>query len=352
MSSQGWVDLSPVAPNGLGSSQAAAGGSSVALLCEGAGGPMVCLTWPSTQAWEASLRVPQHCLSESLAQPGQGASCTAPQRQRSSRLCQQQGPQSNSNLQPCNPISLCFFFLWGHFNFKRPTFCSRDACPLGCISLEQAAAIPSHLSFKVVRYKCRGPRFCPASIPCTQRFRTKLPEEDQGGSQKIAVPRLGLETPFSCFGDRGVSVNVSKGRSLLCSQALRWEVERSVPWSGCDISQPAVLSCSWWKKLWLGIFPSSHLTTRSCCLTAQQACSTFATQKCLCFTDVVWAQKPGPAPTITRDAPTGSGCFGSSPWGTGKAERFSERFQYCRGFPSTQEQFLKPPAHQTLSIEL
>lgn len=47
-------DLSPVAPNGLGSSQVAAGGRSVALLCKGAGGPMVCLTYPSAKAWEAS----------------------------------------------------------------------------------------------------------------------------------------------------------------------------------------------------------------------------------------------------------------------------------------------------------
>lgn len=87
--------------------------------------------------------------------------------------------------------------------------------------------------------------FLPSKPPCMQRFRTKLPQQDQSGSQIIAVPGLGLETPFSCFGDWGVSINVSKGRSLLCSQALRWEVERSVPWSGCDISQLAVLLCGW-----------------------------------------------------------------------------------------------------------
>lgn len=159
-------DLSPVAPNGLGSSQVAAGGRSVALLCKGAGGPMVCLTYPSAKAWEASRHVPQRCLSESLVHLGQGASCKAPPMPALLMDLPAKGAteqQQTAALQ-CHP-SLFLFSMRPFQNFKRPTFCLRDMWSLGCMSLEQAAAIPSsHLSFKVVRYKCRGPRFCPANL--------------------------------------------------------------------------------------------------------------------------------------------------------------------------------------------
>lgn len=75
-----------------------------------------------------------------------------------------------------------------------------------------------------------------AAMQCSQ---TKLSEMDRHSSQKFTIPSLGLEFPFSCFGDKFWS----QGTSLLCFQALWCEAECSVPWPGCAISQP-VLGCT------------------------------------------------------------------------------------------------------------
>lgn len=132
------------------------------------------------------------------------------------------------------PSSFLFFFFSHKASSKLHTsnIFLRDAS-----ALEQAAAVPlSHSAPKLCVTDAEGcVRALTASLQCSGK---KLPEMDQHSSQKLTVPSLGLEIPFSCFGDKFWA----QGTSLLGSQALRWKAECSMPWPGCDISQP-VLGC-------------------------------------------------------------------------------------------------------------
>lgn len=101
---KGW---SPVASNGLGSSWVVVGGSLVALVCEGGGGPMGCLTYPPTKVWEASRRLLQRCsIASQRAWHNLGKEPLAglPPPQPFSWLRWQKGPQSNNELQLCIPL--------------------------------------------------------------------------------------------------------------------------------------------------------------------------------------------------------------------------------------------------------
>lgn len=109
----------------------------------------------------------QHCLSGSLAQLGKGAACTVPPTTALFTALPAKEATEQGRIAALHPLVSLFFFssMKPAQNFMRSTFCSRDACSLACIFLEQAAAIPSsRLGFKVVRYKCQGLRFCPASL--------------------------------------------------------------------------------------------------------------------------------------------------------------------------------------------
>lgn len=149
-------------PNGLGSSWVVVGGSSVALLCEGAGRPMGCLTYPPTKAWEASPHLLQRCSVASLGAWHNLAKeplARLPPPQPFSQLCRQKGPQSNNKLQLCLPllVSVSFFY---------ETNILLEGCVLPVVHLPGASSCnpSSHLGFKVVHYKCRGLHFCPASL--------------------------------------------------------------------------------------------------------------------------------------------------------------------------------------------
>ena len=151
----------------------------------------------------------QHCLSGSLAQLGEGAACTAPPTTALFTALLAKEATEQGRIAALHPLVTLLFFssMKPAQNFMRPTFCSRDACSLQCY-LPGASSCNPLISPRLQSCALQMPRaaLLPSKPPCMQCSRTKLSEKDQGSSQKFAVPSLGLEPPFSCFGDKFQSV--------------------------------------------------------------------------------------------------------------------------------------------------
>lgn len=235
-------DCSPVALKGLGSFWVAVGGSSVTLLCEGAGGPMGCLTFPPTK----SPRLPQNSsIASQGAWHGSAKEPPArlPPRQPFSQLCQQKRPQNNEELiaalHPCD-IPLYFFY---EASLKRTTNILLERCVLPAVYPSRASGCNPRVQPWLQSRALQMLRavFLPRKPPRMQCSRTKLSEKDQGSSQKFAVPSLGLEPPFSCFGDKFQSMPAKERH---CFAPRHYGGERSTQCHDLAVTFLSLLSCN------------------------------------------------------------------------------------------------------------
>lgn len=249
---------------------------------------MGCLTFPPTK----SPRLPQNSsIASQGAWHGSAKEPPArlPPRQPFSQLCQQKRPQNNEELiaalHPCD-IPLYFFY---EASSKRTTNILLERCVLPAVYPSRASGCNPRVQPWLQSRALQMLRavFLPRKPPRMQCSRTKLSEKDQGSSQKFAVPSLGLEPPFSCFGDKFQSMPAKERH---CFAPRHYGGERSTQCHDLAVTFLSLLSCNGVgeKKHLLRIFSSSCLTTHSCCSAAQQICSTFCcSEKMLVFSCLI-----------------------------------------------------------------